>query len=203
MSWVSKSHLLLSLSTTPSRPCGFKRSVSILLCVWTAIRYPHHQPVAQKLAKDSAQNDGNEYIAVVVHDEQHDDIGETEGDAVDNGADQLLQAASTKGCELGAERRRHRAVAAIGRRGSGQGSLLCAQVALELAHQEGIVFVTDAAQELEADDEQGSADAAGGEHGVVFDVPGTREEARVDDVPVPEHLHELVGGLYMYQHCRD
>lgn len=40
-----------------------------------------------------------------------------------------------------------------------------------MAEEMGIIFVPDSAEELETDDEQDGADAAGGEHGIVADVP--------------------------------
>ena len=44
------------------------------------------------------------------------------------------------------------AIAAVGGRGSGERSLLCVELSLELAEEEGIVFGADSSQEFKSDD---------------------------------------------------
>ena len=60
-----------------------------------------------------------------------------------------------------------------------------------------VVFALGAAEEFEDEHEAGDAEAGAGEHGGRGVVPRGGEEARVDGVPVPEHLWrkewELVG----------
>lgn len=66
--------------------------------------------------------------------------------------------------------------------------MLDAQLALELAEEVLIPFGAAPTEELEGYNEEGGADAGGGEHGVILDMPGAGEEAGVHDAPVPEHL---------------
>ena len=64
--------------------------------------YPHNQPVAQKLAQDGTQNDRNKDPAVKGHDDQHEQVSNTQGDAMYDGTTQLLQRGSAKGRVLSA-----------------------------------------------------------------------------------------------------
>lgn len=113
---------------------------------------------------------------------------------MEDGPHQLLERSGAERGVVGPERGGRAVVAAISRSGAGESPLLDAQLALELAEEESIPFGAEAAEELEDDDEQGGADAARGEHGVVLDVPGAGEDARVDYAPVPEHLYSIRTG---------
>jgi hypothetical protein len=156
------------------------------------VRDTHNHPVAQELAENAAEDNGDEDVTVERHDDQHDDVGDAEGQTVEDGAAQLLQRGCAEGSVLGAEGDGG-PVAAVCGDGRGDGGLLDAQTALEGALQVCVELGAHAAQELEGDDEEGCADAAGGEHGVVLDVPRAGEDARVDDAPVPCHLGGLDG----------
>lgn len=57
-----------------------------------------------------------------------------------------------------------------------------------LLQQEAIVFPLQTAEELEEEHEGDDADARAREHAFGGNVPCRGEEARVDGVPVPEHL---------------
>lgn len=50
-------------------------------------------------------------------------------------------------------------------------------MALELAEDEGVVFLSEPAQQFHADDQEGHADAAGGEHASAGNVPARCEKA--------------------------
>jgi len=58
------------------------------------------------------------------------------------------------------------------------------------ADQKSVVFLDAASEELEEHDQQDDADTGSGEHACAADVPGRRDEAGVDRVPVPKHLSQ-------------
>lgn len=89
----------------------------LLLLFWRVVRYPDHEPIAQELAQSSAQDNRDENVAIEVHNQQHDNVGQTERDAVDDGANKLLQCGGTEGRVLKSEGGRG-AVAAVGGHGS-------------------------------------------------------------------------------------
>jgi hypothetical protein len=191
---LSSLHPFASSSTTPGRPSSRNRRppLVLFLVVDSLVRDTHNHPVAQELAENAAEDNGDKDVTVERHDDQHDDVGDAEGQTVEDGAAQLLQRGCAEGSVLGAEGDGG-PVAAVCRDGRGDGGLLDAQTALEGALQVCVELCAHTAQELEGDDEEGCADAAGGEHGVVLDVPRAGEDARVDDAPVPCHLGELAG----------
>lgn len=57
-----------------------------------------------------------------------------------------------------------------------------------LADQVAVIFFDGAAAHLESHDEKYNADARATEHSTTFHMPGSRDEAAVDGVPVPKHL---------------
>ena len=59
---------------------------------------------------------------------------------------------------------------------------------LGLGLDQAVEFALQAAEAFEQEHEADDADAGAGEHAVGGDVPCRGEEARVDGVPVPEHL---------------
>jgi hypothetical protein len=107
--------VLRTATRRPSRTDG--RMPLLLLLVGRGVGYPDDHPVAQELAENGAQDDGDEDVAIEVHDQQHDNVGQTKSNAVDDGPDQLLQRGGTEGGVLDSEGRRG-AVAAVCGRGS-------------------------------------------------------------------------------------
>lgn len=57
-----------------------------------------------------------------------------------------------------------------------------------LADEEAVVLLGAATEALEKNTEKDDAYARAGEHAPASNVPGRRDEARIDGVPVPEHL---------------
>jgi hypothetical protein len=69
--------------------------------------------------------------------------------------------------------------------GSGQDSVTATA---HLCEDHGVELLAHETENFEDDDEEGDADAGGGHHAAIFDLPGFGEEACIDSVPVPEHL---------------
>lgn len=88
----------------------------LLLLFWRVVRYPDHKPIAQELAQSSAQNNRDENVAIEVHNQQHDNVGQTERDAVNYRTNELLQCGGTEGRVLKSKSGRG-AVAAVGGHG--------------------------------------------------------------------------------------
>lgn len=128
------------------------------------------EPVADELAQPCTDEDTDDDVAVVVHGEQHDDVGGTESTGVDKSTDELLERGGTEG--------QGSAVGAMGRGG-------CTTV--ELSIQGRIVLLAQAAEEFDGHDEEDDADAGASEHALGPDVPLLRDEAGVDGVPIPQH----------------
>lgn len=61
-----------------------------------------------------------------------------------------------------------------------------------LLDEEAVVLLGQAAEELESHDEEDDTDAGTREHALGLDLPGLGDEAGVNDVPVPEHLVDVV-----------
>jgi len=59
---------------------------------------------------------------------------------------------------------------------------------LLLGYNISIILLARATQKLEQDGQENDADAGAAEHGSGVDMPCRRHEARIEDVPVPEHL---------------
>lgn len=130
-------------------------------------------PITEELAQPGTDEDADNHVDVEVHGQQHGDIGPGKGDGVNDGARQLLQWGGAKGdC---------RPFPLLGE-GTVRG------LALELARQEIVVLPADAATEFDEHDQQDSADAGGGKHAIVLDLPSGGEETSVDGVEVEEHL---------------
>lgn len=61
-----------------------------------------------------------------------------------------------------------------------------------LPDEEAVVLLDGTAEHLKRDDEQDDAYARAGKDGIGGDLPRRGDEARVDRVPVPEHLRSII-----------
>lgn len=161
------------------------------------------QPPSQTLPPEdevpdvSPNEDTNDDIPIVVHSQQHDKVRHSKLQHMQQRPDRLLQDSRTEPlhsdrCTACSARIGSRAIvlgAVAGRSRAREPGSGCGGDGLGmLADEEAVVFFGGAAQELERDDEEDDADAGASEHALAGDVPGAREEAGVDGVPVPEHL---------------
>jgi hypothetical protein len=163
--------------------------MSLLLLLFSAVGNPDYEPIAQELAQDCTQDDGDEDEPIEGHNQQHYNVRYAKCNAVEDGAHELLQCSRAENRLLNTKGR-CQTIAAVG--GSGcQCGLLCIELALKLAENKGIVFVTNAAEELETHDQESRTDAADGHGAITGNMPRGREEARVVDTPIPKHLGDV------------
>lgn len=106
--------------------------------------------------------------------EKHDDIRDAERDSMDHRPDELLQRCGAKD---------HKLRWPVGALRLGRVQVLSLQIrplrghmVLELSQYRTVVFLADAAQELETHDQQGHADAGRGKRTLGADVPARGEE---------------------------
>jgi hypothetical protein len=161
----------------------------LLLLFLSAVGNPDYEPIAQELAQDRTQDNGDEDEAIEVHNQQHDNVRYTKCDAMEDRTHELLQCSGAESRLLN-PKGRCQAVAAVGGSGCYRG-LLCVELALKLAEEKGIVFVTNAAEELETHDQKSRTDAADGHCAITGNMPRGSEEARVVDTPIPKHLGDV------------
>lgn len=157
-------------------------------------------PLKDEGAKISTDEDADDEVTVVVHGQQHDKVRDSKLNHVYQRTDCLLEHAWAEGRHGGAGRASQLAIvdgfeallggigwgSGLGCCGGGGGRLL--ELVGVLLHDEAVVLLGQAAEELEGHDEEDDADAGAGEHALGLDLPGLGDEAGVDDVPVPEHL---------------
>ena len=149
-------------------------------------------PLEDEGAYVGADEDTDDDVPIVVHGQEHNEVRHCELHHVEECPDCLFEdgRAETLGgkstlqgdCRIGRRGSFWRTSLAIidAGRGGWSGNVLADEVA--------VVLLNRAAHKLERHDQQDDADARSREHARRPDVPRRREEARVDCVPIPEHL---------------